>query len=321
MLEKILSLTGDDLAQVGEVMLGQAVGRVPLIARIASHILDSGGKRLRPVLTLVSSRLCGYRGEDHIWLAAAVEFMHTATLLHDDVVDASALRRGVPTANDLWGNKESVLVGDFLLGRAFVMMVEHGPPEALRVLSRAASAIAEGEVMQMEMARSIAMTEEDYIQVAGAKTAELFAAACEVGAVISGAGSAERQALARFGMNLGIAFQMVDDALDYSGGERLGKSPGDDFKEGKVTLPVILACRKASEEEREFWEKMAGKGGDDAGFARAREIMERTGAIGEALAKAQGFAEAAKSALEIFPGSALKQALAEAVDFCVARSF
>src|SRR4051812_22875130 len=232
-----------------------------MIPEVANHLISSGGKRLRPMLTLAMTDIAGYAGSGHLKLAAAVEFMHTATLLHDDVVDESDMRRGKLAARMVWGNEASVLVGDFLLGQAFKMMVEVGSLRALEILSSAAAVIAEGEVMQLSVAKNTATTEDEYLAVIRAKTAELFGAACEVGPVIGNRPKAEQAACRSFGMNLGIAFQLVDDALDYGGtAQKLGKNVGDDFREGKITLPVVLAFRRGSESEREFWRRTLEQG-------------------------------------------------------------
>src|SRR6187397_3703718 len=239
---------------VNRIILDKAVSDVELIPKLAHHLIDSGGKRLRPMLTIAAAKLCGYRGDGHVRLAASVEFMHTATLLHDDVVDESDLRRGKTAARMLWGNEASVLVGDFLLGQAFRMMVEVGSLRALDILSAAAATIAEGEVMQLAAAKNTATTEDEYLAVIRGKTAELFAAACEVGPVIANRPKAEQTACRSVGMNLGIAFQLVDDVLDYGGkAAKLGKNIGDDFREGKITLPVVLAFRRGNDSERAFW--------------------------------------------------------------------
>src|SRR5262245_16311092 len=236
---------------VNRIILDRAVSEVELIPQLVHHLIDSGGKRLRPMLTIAAAKLCGYRGDGHVRLAAAVEFMHTATLLHDDVVDQSNYRRGKASARLLWGNQASVLVGDFLLGQAFRMMVDVGSLPALRILSNAAAVIAEGEVMQLAAAKNTATNEDEYLTIINAKTAALFAAAAEVGPALSASPAAEQAALRSYGKNLGIAFQLVDDALDYSGEtSRLGKSVGDDFREGKITLPVILCFRRGSDAER-----------------------------------------------------------------------
>src|SRR5512138_2650866 len=242
------------MGHVNRIILDRARSNVELIPDLARHLIDSGGKRLRPMLTIAAAKLCSYEGEGHVRLAASVEFMHTATLLHDDVVDESNLRRGKTAARLVWGNEASVLVGDFLLGQAFKMMVDVGSLRALDILSSAAAIIAEGEVMQLGAAKNTATTEDEYLAVIRAKTAELFAAACEVGPVLTQRPKAEAAACRSFGMNLGIAFQLVDDALDYGGSKaRLGKNVGDDFREGKITLPVILAFRRGNADERDFW--------------------------------------------------------------------
>ena len=259
------------MEQVNRTILSRTSSDVTMIPEVANHLISSGGKRLRPVLTLAMAQLAGYGGEGHVKLAAAVEFMHTATLLHDDVVDESEMRRGRLAARMLWGNEASVLVGDFLLGQAFKMMVEVGSLRALEILSTAAAVIAEGEVMQLGAAKNTATTEDEYLLVIRAKTAELFAAACEVGPSIAARPKAEQAACRSYGMNLGIAFQLVDDALDYGGkSANLGKNVGDDFRDGKITLPVVLAFRRGSESERDFWRRTLEAGRCDRGRSRAR---------------------------------------------------
>ena len=246
-----------------------------MIPEVANHLISSGGKRLRPMLTLAMARLSGYSGDGHIKLAAAVEFMHTATLLHDDVVDESDLRRGKVAARMLWGNEASVLVGDFLLGQAFKMMVEVGNLHALDILSSAAAVIAEGEVMQLGTAKNTATNEDEYLSVIRAKTAELFAAACEVGPALAAKEKAELAACRSFGMNLGIAFQLIDDALDYGGkSAKLGKNVGDDFREGKITLPVVLSFRRGTENERAFWNRTLGEGGNPQRRSRPGHLVD-----------------------------------------------
>jgi octaprenyl-diphosphate synthase len=293
-----------------------------MIPEVANHLISSGGKRLRPMLTLSTAALTGYRGEGHIRLAAAVEFMHTATLLHDDVVDDSEMRRGKLAARMLWGNEASVLVGDFLLGQAFRMMVEVGSIRALEILSTAAAVIAEGEVMQLAAAKNLDTTEDEYLAVIRAKTAELFAAACEVGPVLAARPKPEEAAARSFGMNLGIAFQLVDDALDYGGSRaRLGKNVGDDFREGKITLPVILAFRRGNEEERSFWRRALEKGqSTDADLERAVGLLAHHRALEDTIERARHYGAIAKDALALFPEGQSKQALVEVVDFCVARA-
>jgi octaprenyl-diphosphate synthase len=255
-IEPLVHCVKGGMERVNAMILSRTGSEVAMIPEVANHLINSGGKRLRPMLTLATAALCNYAGEGHVKLAASVEFMHTATLLHDDVVDESDLRRGKPSARKVWGNEASVLVGDFLLGQAFRMMVEVGSLRALDILSTAAAVIAEGEVMQLAAAKNTATTEDEYLAVIKGKTAELFAAACEVGPVIADRPIAEQKAARAYGMNLGIAFQLVDDALDYGGkSAKLGKNVGDDFREGKITLPVVLAFRRGNEEERGFWRR------------------------------------------------------------------
>src|SRR3979411_1509194 len=249
------------MERVNATILSRTGSDVSMIPAVANHLISSGGKRLRPMLTLAMARLGAYAGAGHIKLAAAVEFMPTATVLHDDVVDESEMRRGKLAARMLWGNEASVVVGDFLLGQAFKMMVEVASLRALEILSLAAAVIAEGEVMQLGNAKNTATTEDEYLAVIRAKTAELFAAACEVGPAIAGRSKDEQAACRSYGLNLGIAFQLVDDALDYGGkSAKLGKNVGDDFREGKITLPVVLSFRRGSENERAFWNRTLGSG-------------------------------------------------------------
>jgi octaprenyl-diphosphate synthase len=252
-LDALLGLVEGDLKKVNQHILDNMKSPVALIPQLAGHIIASGGKRLRPVLTLASANLCGYTGQRHIGLAACVEFIHTATLLHDDVVDESDLRRGQASANAIWGNEASVLVGDFLFSRSFQLMTADGSLQVLRILSDASAVIAEGEVLQLMTANEPTTTEEAYLEVIRSKTAKLFAAATRIGAVVAERPQAEEEALESYGMNIGIAFQLIDDVLDYSADQlKLGKTVGDDFREGKVTLPVILAYRRGNEEERAF---------------------------------------------------------------------
>jgi len=271
---------------------------------------------------LALARLTNYGGDGHIKLAAAVEFMHTATLLHDDVVDESELRRGRLAARMLWGNEASVLVGDFLLGQAFKMMVEVGNLKALEILAAAAAVIAEGEVMQLAAAKNTATTEDEYIAVIRAKTAELFAAACEVGPVLSARPRDEQAACRSFGMNLGITFQLIDDVLDYGGAaQKLGKNVGDDFREGKITLPVVLAFRRGSDAEREFWRRTLERGeANDTDLEHAIGLMAKYRALEDTIGRAHHYGAIARDALALFPDSPMKSALAETVDFCIART-
>jgi octaprenyl-diphosphate synthase len=274
------------------------------------------------MLTLAMAALSGYRGEGHIKLAAAVEFMHTATLLHDDVVDESDMRRGRLAARMLWGNEASVLVGDFLLGQAFKMMVEVGSLRALEILSNAAAVIAEGEVMQLSAAKNTATTEDEYLAVIRAKTAELFAAACEVGPALAERPRSEHSACRSFGLNLGIAFQLVDDALDYGGkASKLGKNVGDDFREGKITLPVVLSFRRGSQSERQFWTRTLENGDiADGDLETAIGLMAKHRALEDTITRAQHYGAIARDALALFPASPMKHALEEAVEFCISRT-
>jgi octaprenyl-diphosphate synthase len=321
-IERLSALVRTDLQRVNDLIVSRTGSEVTMIPEVANHLISSGGKRLRPMLTLSTAALTGYRGEGHIRLAAAVEFMHTATLLHDDVVDDSEMRRGKLAARMLWGNEASVLVGDFLLGQAFRMMVEVGSIRALEILSTAAAVIAEGEVMQLAAAKNLDTTEDEYLAVIRAKTAELFAAACEVGPVLAARPKPEEAAARSFGMNLGIAFQLVDDALDYGGSRaRLGKNVGDDFREGKITLPVILAFRRGNEEERSFWRRALEKGqSTDADLERAVGLLAHHRALEDTIERARHYGAIAKDALALFPEGQSKQALVEVVDFCVARA-
>jgi octaprenyl-diphosphate synthase len=321
-IDALVGLVAADMERVNGAILARTGSEVAMIPEVAKHLINSGGKRLRPILTLALARLAGYGGEGHIKLAAAVEFMHTATLLHDDVVDESELRRGRLAARMLWGNEASVLVGDFLLGQAFKMMVEVGSLKALEILSSAAAVIAEGEVMQLAAAKNTATTEDEYIAVIRAKTAELFAAACEVGPVLAGRNKAEQAACRSFGMNLGITFQLVDDVLDYGGtAQKLGKNIGDDFREGKITLPVVLAFRRGGDAEREFWRRTLERGEtNDADLEHAVGLMSKHHALEDTLGRAQHYGAIARDALALFSDSPMKAALIETVDFCIART-
>lgn len=322
-LEPLMQLVGDDLIKVNHTILDRMHSRAPLIPQLAGHIIASGGKRLRPMLTLATTRLCGYTGERQIGLAAAVEFIHTASLLHDDVVDESDLRRGDATANVLWGNQPSVLVGDFLFSRAFQIMVQDGSLEVLRVLANASAVIAEGEVMQLETLNNVELPEEKYLEVVAAKTAALFAAACRIGATIAGRGGAEEDALEAFGRNLGVAFQLVDDTLDYSQHQAtLGKTVGDDFRECKATLPVLLAYGRGSEEERTFWRRTISDGEQkDGDLEHAMVLIESHNAPHDTIERARHYGAMARDGLGIFPDSEAKRALTDVVDFCIERVY
>lgn len=317
----LVDLTAPDMEWVNKLILSKAGSDVELIPEIANHLISSGGKRLRPMVTLAAAKMFGYEGENHVKLATSVEFMHTATLLHDDVVDESDLRRGRKTARMIWGNQASVLVGDFLLGQAFRMMVDVGSLDALDILSTAASVIAEGEVMQLAAAKNLETTEDEHFAVIKAKTAALFSAAAEVGPVIANASRNDRAALRSYGMNLGLAFQLIDDALDYGGSSAdLGKNTGDDFREGKVTLPVILAFRRGTGTEREFWRSaIEGAATDDAALERAMGLMKKHGAIADTIGRARHFGGIARDALAPLEETPHKAALLDVIDFCISR--
>jgi octaprenyl-diphosphate synthase len=317
------ALVGDDLKQVNALILQRMDSPVALIPQVAGHIIAAGGKRLRPMLTLASARMCGYSGRRHVALAACVEFIHTATLLHDDVVDASDLRRGLATANSVWGNKSSVLVGDFLFSRAFQVMVEDGSLEVLRILANASAVIAEGEVMQLTTANDTETTENAYLEVIRAKTATLFAAACRVGAVVADRPRVEADALDSFGLNLGIAFQLVDDMLDYAADERtLGKSVGDDFRDGKITLPVVLAFLRGGDEERRFWRRvMEDQEQQDGDLERAIQLMEKHGSLRDTVERARHYGAIARDALGLFADGPEKRALIELIQFAIHRAY
>lgn len=320
---QLQSLVADELLRVNEVIIDRMESPVEMIPNLAGHLINSGGKRIRPMLTLAAAKMCGYDGEAQLKLAAAVEFIHTATLLHDDVIDESDLRRGSPTANTIWGNQASVLVGDFLFSRSFQLMVEADNVRVLDILSNASAVIAEGEVMQLITANDTSTTEDNYLKVIGAKTAALFEAAAQVGAVIAGAPQGQEDALHSYGHNLGIAFQIVDDALDYSGAQaKLGKTVGDDFREGKVTLPILLAYRRGNDEERAFWDKTIVEGEQDEGdLQRAIALMGKHDALKDTVERARHYGSIAKDALAIFPDSEYTKALNGIVDFCINRTY
>ena len=322
-LDRLTALVVEDIAAVNHLIIQRMESQVPLIPQLAGHIIAAGGKRLRPILTLASAKLCGYQGTRQRKLAASVEFIHTATLLHDDVVDASDLRRGGPSANALFGNQASVLVGDFLFSRSFQLMVEDGSIDVLRILSTASAVIAEGEVLQLTTTNDSATSEQAYLEVVRAKTAELFAAACRLGAVVAARPAAEEEALRTFGLNLGIAFQIVDDVLDYSAAqERLGKTVGDDFREGKVTLPVILAVNRGNEAERAFWHRTLDEQTQrDGDFAHAQDLLRHHNALRDAVDRARHYGAIARDALGLFPETPAKRALLDIVGFTVERGF
>ncbi|NVJ98997.1 MAG: polyprenyl synthetase family protein [Alphaproteobacteria bacterium] len=322
-IERLQAMTADDMALVNETILKRMDSPVALIPELAGHLIASGGKRLRPMLTLASAHLIGYEGKRHIGLAAAVEFIHTATLLHDDVVDESNMRRGKKTANLIWGNQPTVLVGDFLFSRSFELMVESDSLRVLKILANAAAVITEGEVLQLTTANDLTTTEEKYLQVITAKTAVLFAAACEVVGVVSEQGKEVEGALEAYGRYLGIAFQLVDDALDYSAKQAtLGKEIGDDFREGKVTLPVILAYRRGTEDEQKFWKTTMERRKQEAGdLEHALALLKKHGTLNDTIERARHYGSMAKDSLAIFRDSPAKKALIDIVDFCVMRAY
>jgi len=322
-LDELTGLVGNDLEAVNELILAKMHSSVEMIPQLAGYIIAAGGKRLRPVLTLAAAKMCGYQGDNHKMLAAVVEFIHTATLLHDDVVDESDLRRGLASANAVFGNKASVLVGDFLFSRAFQLMVEVGSLDVLRILSNASAVIAEGEVLQLQTSNDTETSEQAYLAVIQAKTAELFAAACRVGAVVAARPQAEEMALYDYGMNLGIAFQLVDDVLDYSAKQaKLGKTVGDDFREGKITLPIVLAFRRGNDEERAFWRRtMEELEQNDGDLERAQQLMVKHNALKDTVERARHYGAIARDALGLFPDSPVKRALLDVIDFVIDRDY
>ena len=322
-LDPMLALTAQGMNGVNAIILDRMQSEIPLIPRLAGHLIAGGGKRLRPMLTLAGAALVGYEGARHHKLAAAVEFIHTATLLHDDVVDGSELRRGKAAANIVFGNPATVLVGDFLFSRAFELMTEDGSLKVLRILSAASAVIAEGEVAQLTAQRRPETGEEAYLSIIGAKTAALFAAAARIAAVVAERPEAEERALDDYGRNLGVAFQLVDDALDYDAdAAQMGKDRGDDFREGKMTLPVIIAYARGDEDARAFWRAAIGghrTGPDD--LAEATRRIEATGALADTRERARHFAHRAVDAISIFPDGAARSAMREAALFAVSRAY
>ena len=322
-LDAMLGLVAADMNGVNAVILERMQSKVGLIPELAGHLIAGGGKRMRPMLTLACASLLGYPGTRHHKLAAAVEFIHTATLLHDDVVDGSGMRRGKQTANLIWGNPASVLVGDFLFSRAFELMVEDGSLKVLRILSHASAVIAEGEVEQLTAQRQIDTDEEHYLDIIAAKTAALFAAACRVSPVVAEASEDSELALECYGRNLGIAFQLSDDVIDYaSDAATMGKGVGDDFRDGKMTLPVILAYARGSEANRTFWRSaIGGERVSDEDLVHAIGLLKSTDALADTVERARHYARRAIDALAMFPASKAKAALTEAAEFAVARAY
>jgi octaprenyl-diphosphate synthase len=322
-LDGMIALVAADMNGVNAVILERMQSKVALIPELAGHLIAGGGKRMRPMLTLASANLLGYSGTRHQKLAAAVEFIHTATLLHDDVVDGSGTRRGKRTANLIWGNPASVLVGDFLFSRAFELMVEDGSLKVLRILSHASAVIAEGEVEQLTAQRRIDTGEEQYLNIITAKTAALFAAACRIAPVVAEASDEAEAALESYGRNLGIAFQLIDDVIDYaSDALTMGKGRGDDFRDGKMTLPVILAYARGGRADRAFWQAaIVGERASDEDFAHAVDLMRSTQALSDTIDLARHYGRRAIDALGLFPAGKAKTSLTDAVEFAIARAY
>ena len=322
-LDPLMALVASDMNGVNAVILERMQSKVALIPELAGHLIAGGGKRMRPMLTLACAELLGYPGTRHHKLAAAVEFIHTATLLHDDVVDGSGMRRGKRTANLIWGNPASVLVGDFLFSRAFELMVEDGSLRVLRILSHASAVIAEGEVDQLTAQRRIDTGEDHYLDIISAKTAALFAAACRVSPVVAEASEDAELALECYGKNLGIAFQLSDDVIDYaSDTATMGKGVGDDFRDGKMTLPVILAYARGNDDDRAFWRSaIGGSQASDDDLQRAIRLLKESDALADTLERARQYARRAIDALAIFPAGKAKAALIEAAEFAVSRAY
>jgi octaprenyl-diphosphate synthase len=320
-MDSVLALIGDDLKNVEKQFRKDLESNVPLIRKVGEYVLSSGGKRIRPALLLLAAKLCGYAGSRHVPLASVVEFIHTATLLHDDVVDSANMRRGLASANTLWGNEASVLVGDFLFSKSFSLMVADGDLNVLRVLSNATTRIAEGEVMQLICTSDVDITEERYIEVVVCKTAVLLSAACQAGAIIGGVSPQKESALAAFGMDLGIAFQLMDDTLDYVADEKeFGKSIGHDLEEGKITLPLIEALKRCSHDEKEIVSEIVVK--EELGpkdFDTVFDLVKQYGGIDYSVEKAKKYVSSAKAHLEIFEGSPVRSALLRLADYVVTR--
>lgn len=318
-VQRIYDTVADDFSRVNELIIRRLASDVPLVEKIAQYIIESGGKRLRPLLVLLASQAAGYRKSEHLKLAAVIEFLHTATLLHDDVVDTSDMRRGRSTANARWGNAPSVLVGDFLYARAFEMMVELKSLQIMDVLSHATAVIAEGEVMQLMNVKNPDLSEEQYLQVIHNKTAMLFEAASHTGALLAGADPAQEQGLRDYGKHLGLAFQLVDDVLDYRGdAETMGKNVGDDLAEGKTTLPLIHAMSRGTEDERQLIRQAIRKGGLDD-LPRILDIVERSGALDYTMTRAREQADLARACLDSLPDSEHKLAMELLTEVAVAR--
>jgi octaprenyl-diphosphate synthase len=323
-LDSLINLVDADMKRVNQVIIDNMHSEVALIPQLATHLVAAGGKRMRPMLTLAAARLCGYGdGPDAVDLAACVEFIHTATLLHDDVVDESQLRRGQASANALFGNEASVLVGDFLFARAFVVMVKTGSLRVLDILAQASAVIAEGEVLQLSTANDMSTSEEAYLEVITAKTAALFGAASQIGAVISNRPAEDEEALRLYGIYLGTAFQLIDDVLDYSAHQAtLGKTVGDDFRDGKVTLPVIISFAKGNDEEKAFWRRcMEDQNFENGDLDRAQTLIRKYDALDASMDRAREYGQMAIDTLARFDDGAIKDAMIEAVEFCISRPY
>lgn len=320
-IDDINNLVKNDLIEVQKIIKNNIGDKIPLIDNLANHILTAGGKKIRPIVTLLTSKLCNYSGKNHLSLAACVELIHTATLLHDDVIDESKMRRGIPTANDLFGNKSSVLVGDFLFSKSFELMVANGSKSILKILSKTSSTLAEGEVMQLATVKNYLTDDQSYMNIIKAKTASLFSAASEISALLANQDNQTQKNLKKYGEYLGTAFQLVDDALDYIGNEKLGKKIGDDFREGKITLPVIIAISNSDKEEKHFWKRvieLENRNEDD--FKRALKIIEKYDGINITMNRALEFSEFAIKSLNHFPESNFKNALQELPKIAVYRN-
>ena len=320
-INDINNLVKNDLIEVQKVIDSNIGDEIPIIDDLSNHILTAGGKKIRPIITLLTSNLCDYKGKNHIALAACVELIHTATLLHDDVIDESKLRRGLPTANDIFGNKSSVLVGDFLFSRSFELMVQNGSKPILKILSKTSSTIAKGEVMQLATVKNYLTDDKTYMDIIKSKTASLFSAASEISALLSKQQKQIQKHLRQYGKNLGIAFQLVDDALDYIGNHELGKKIGDDFREGKITLPVIIAISNSDNQEKKFWKKIIecdDRNEDD--FNLALNLIEKYDGINKTMNRAIDYSNCAINSLNNFPESAYRLALQELPKIAVNRN-
>jgi octaprenyl-diphosphate synthase len=320
-MEEVVRLIKEDLDKLEGSIEKLLTTRIAFIREVVHHLVRSGGKRIRPILVILSSRLCGCRDDQHLPYAAIVEFIHTATLLHDDVVDNAETRRGAATANIVWGNESSVLVGDFLFTKSFDLMVSHHNEEILKVMSKATTELAEGEILELLKTSDARTLEEEYYEVISCKTAVLLSAACEIGALLGGVEEKKRHALRDFGLHVGMAFQLTDDLLDYTSSDRtLGKDAGRDLREGKVTLPLIHALKSVTEEERKSIEKDLAKPsitGKD--FRKVKKIIEKYGGLDYTARVSRGHIDAAKALLDLFPASRYKKALLDLADYIVAR--